>query len=131
MRVLTDIEARVLGALIEKELTTPEYYPLSLNALVNACNQKSNREPVMNLDDAAVSDALRSLDKEGLAGRADNMDSRVTNACRNSSISTAERPPCSANCFYAVRRRRVSCADVHRGCTSSKRSARCKRLCSG
>ena len=78
MKTLTDTEARVLGALIEKELTTPEYYPLSLNALVNACNQKSNREPVMNLDDAAVSDALRSLDKEGLAGRADNMDSRVT-----------------------------------------------------
>ena len=78
MKTLTGIEARVLGALIEKELTTPEYYPLSLNALVNACNQKSNREPVMSLDDAAVSDALRALDKEGLAGRADNMDSRVT-----------------------------------------------------
>src|SRR5579871_581866 len=78
MKTLTDIEARVLGALIEKELTTPEYYPLSLNALVNSCNQKSNREPVMNLDDAAVSGALRSLEKEGLAGPADNMDSRVT-----------------------------------------------------
>jgi uncharacterized protein YceH (UPF0502 family) len=78
MKILTDIEARVLGALIEKELTTPEYYPLSLNALVNACNQKSNREPGMNLDDTAVSDAMRSLEKEGLAGRADNMDSRVT-----------------------------------------------------
>ena len=78
MRALTDIEARVLGALIEKELTTPEYYPLSLNALVNACNQKSNRDPAMNLDDDTVSDAMRSLDKEGLAGRADNMDGRVT-----------------------------------------------------
>jgi uncharacterized protein YceH (UPF0502 family) len=75
---LTEIEARVLGALVEKELTTPEYYPLSLNALVNACNQKSNRDPVMTLDDAAVSDALRSLDKQGLAGRADGMDNRVT-----------------------------------------------------
>jgi uncharacterized protein YceH (UPF0502 family) len=75
---LTEIEARVLGALIEKELTTPEYYPLSLNALVNACNQKSNRDPVMALDDDAVSDALRSLDKHGLAGRADGMDNRVT-----------------------------------------------------
>jgi uncharacterized protein YceH (UPF0502 family) len=78
MKQLTDIEARVLGALIEKELTTPEYYPLSLNALVNACNQKSNRDPAMNLNDDAVSDAMRSLDKEGLAGRADNMDGRVT-----------------------------------------------------
>jgi uncharacterized protein len=75
---LSDIEARVLGALIEKELTTPEYYPLSLNALVNACNQKSNRDPVMSLDDAAVDNALRSLDKQGLAGRADAMHNRAT-----------------------------------------------------
>lgn len=78
MNTLSDIEARVLGALIEKELTTPEYYPLSLNALVNACNQKSNRDPVMNLDDPAVDDALRSLDKQGLAGRADAMHNRAT-----------------------------------------------------
>jgi uncharacterized protein len=78
MKTLSEIEARVLGALIEKEITTPEYYPLSLNALVNACNQKSNRDPAMNLDDDAVSEALRSLDKERLAGRADGMDNRVT-----------------------------------------------------
>jgi len=77
VNILTDIETRVLGALIEKELTTPEYYPLSLNALVNACNQKSNRHPVMNLDENSVSQALRSLDKEGLAGPADAMDNRV------------------------------------------------------
>jgi uncharacterized protein len=75
---LTEIEARVLGALIEKELTTPEYYPLSLNALVNACNQKSNRDPVMSLGDEAVDDALRNLDKQGLAGRADAMHNRAT-----------------------------------------------------
>ena len=49
--ILSEIEARVLGSLIEKELTTPAYYPLSLNALVNACNQKSNRDPYMNLDE--------------------------------------------------------------------------------
>ena len=78
MNILSEIEARVLGSLVEKELTTPEYYPLSLNALVNACNQKSNRDPVMKLDENAVSQALRSLDKEGLAGRADAMDNRVT-----------------------------------------------------
>src|SRR5262249_52547107 len=48
---LSDAEARVLGALIEKEITTPEYYPLSLNALVNACNQKSNRDPVLTLEE--------------------------------------------------------------------------------
>ena len=73
---LNDIEARVLGALIEKEITTPEYYPLSLNALVNACNQKSNREPVMNLDEDAVRGALRSLSDQFMA-RSAGGDSRV------------------------------------------------------
>ncbi|HBA88461.1 MAG TPA: DUF480 domain-containing protein [Geobacter sp.] len=58
---LNATELRVLGSLIEKELTTPEYYPLSLNALVNACNQKSNREPVMTLDESDVTRALDSL----------------------------------------------------------------------
>ena len=55
---LTETEVRVLGSLIEKDITTPEYYPLSLNALVNACNQKSNRDPVMQLSEDAVRDAL-------------------------------------------------------------------------
>ena len=73
---LTDIEARVLGALVEKEITTPEYYPLSLNALVNACNQKSNRDPVMTLDEAAVRTALRSLSDQSMA-RSAGTDSRV------------------------------------------------------
>lgn len=75
--ILSEIEARVLGALIEKEITTPEYYPLSLNALVNACNQKSNRDPVMTLDEDAVLPALRTLQEKELAGPADNFDSRV------------------------------------------------------
>jgi uncharacterized protein len=74
---LTEIEARILGALIEKEITTPEYYPLSLNALVNACNQKSNRHPEMHLDDDAVLQALRTLEQKGLAGKGDNMEGRV------------------------------------------------------
>jgi uncharacterized protein YceH (UPF0502 family) len=65
---LTAVEARVLGALIEKEITTPEYYPLSLNALVNACNQKNNREPVMVLDDVEVRQALHGLEDDRLAG---------------------------------------------------------------
>ena len=65
---LTPTEARVLGALIEKEITTPEYYPLSLNALVNACNQKNNRDPVTSLDEAEVRQALHSLETERLAG---------------------------------------------------------------
>ncbi len=65
--VLNDIEARVLGCLIEKELATPEYYPLTLNALTNACNQKSNREPVLNLEEADVVRALDSLRFKQLA----------------------------------------------------------------
>jgi uncharacterized protein YceH (UPF0502 family) len=74
---LSDIEARVLGALVEKECTTPEYYPLSLNALVNACNQKSNRDPVMTLEEDAVRQALRSLSEQALV-RSAGGDSRVT-----------------------------------------------------
>ncbi|RMF46306.1 MAG: DUF480 domain-containing protein, partial [Deltaproteobacteria bacterium] len=54
MRALTTVETRVLGCLAEKELATPDYYPLSLNALVNACNQKSNRDPVMQLSEEDV-----------------------------------------------------------------------------
>ena len=76
--ILTEIETRVLGALIEKDITTPDYYPLSLNALVNACNQKNNRDPVMTLDEAAVRDALASLQEKRLAGPASGADSRVT-----------------------------------------------------
>ena len=76
--LLSSIEARVLGALVEKEVTTPEYYPLSLNALVNACNQKNNREPVMSLDEDAVRLALRALEDDGLAGPVRGGDSRVT-----------------------------------------------------
>ena len=74
---LSDVETRVLGALVEKEITTPEYYPLSLNALVNACNQKSNREPVMTLDEDAVRSAIRSLNDQGLTRFASSADSRV------------------------------------------------------
>jgi len=76
--VLNEIEARVLGALVEKDITTPDYYPLSLNALVNACNQKNNRDPVMNLDEDTVRKALNGLHGNGLAGPASGADSRVT-----------------------------------------------------
>ena len=62
-------EARVLGSLLEKEITTPDYYPLSTNALVNACNQKSNREPVVSYDDDTVEEALQNLRIKGLAMR--------------------------------------------------------------
>jgi uncharacterized protein YceH (UPF0502 family) len=76
--VLTPAQARVLGALVEKEVTTPDYYPLSLNALMNACNQLTNREPVMHLDEEEVRLALRRLEDQGLAGRARGADGRVT-----------------------------------------------------
>ena len=58
---LTETEARIVGSLIEKQLTTPEYYPLTLNALVAACNQKTNREPVVNYDEKTVTGALDDL----------------------------------------------------------------------
>ena len=76
--LLNTVEARVLGALVEKEITTPEYYPLSLNALVNACNQKNNREPVMSLDEDTVRQALHGLEDDRLAGPRRGGDSRVT-----------------------------------------------------
>lgn len=74
---LSEVEARVLGSLVEKEITTPEYYPLSLNALINACNQKSNRDPVMTLDEDAVRSAIRTLNELALTRFASSADSRV------------------------------------------------------
>jgi uncharacterized protein len=75
---LSDAEVRALGSLVEKDITTPDYYPLSLNALVNACNQKNNRDPVMTLDEDTVLDAVDSLERQRLAGPASGADSRVT-----------------------------------------------------
>ncbi len=75
---LNETEVRVLGSLVEKDITTPDYYPLSLNALVNACNQKNNRDPVMTLDENTVRDALAALQEKHLAGPASGADSRVT-----------------------------------------------------
>jgi uncharacterized protein YceH (UPF0502 family) len=67
MAILTDIETRVLGSLIEKQVTTPEYYPLTLNALTLACNQKNNRNPVSSYSEAQVSDAVETLREKNLA----------------------------------------------------------------
>ena len=74
---LHPVEARVLGSLIEKEITTPEYYPLSLNALINACNQKSNRDPVVFYDEDTVMDALEMLRNKNLATVITGAGSRV------------------------------------------------------
>lgn len=75
--LLDPVEARVLGALVEKSLTTPEQYPLSMNALVAACNQKTSRDPVMDLDEAAVGRGLHSLIERHLAGRLHEPGARV------------------------------------------------------
>jgi uncharacterized protein YceH (UPF0502 family) len=75
---LSATEVRVLGSLIEKDITTPDYYPMSLNALINACNQKNNREPVTSLGESEVREALDGLQNQGLAGPAHGADSRVT-----------------------------------------------------
>jgi uncharacterized protein YceH (UPF0502 family) len=101
---ITDVEARVLGALIEKEITTPEYYPLSLNALVNACNQKSNREPVMNLDEDAVVAAMRALEKKEFAGAANTTDSRVRKyEHRLQEVFNFTRPETAVLCVLLLR----------------------------
>jgi len=65
-QLLTEVETRVVGALIEKQLTTPEYYPMTLNSLVNACNQKNNREPVVSFDEAIVTKALENLREKNI-----------------------------------------------------------------
>ncbi|MFW8633326.1 YceH family protein [Vibrio natriegens] len=75
---LTAIEARVIGCLIEKEVTTPDLYPLSLNALTNACNQKSNREPVMSLSESDVLDAVDALIERRLVSDESAFNSRVS-----------------------------------------------------
>jgi uncharacterized protein YceH (UPF0502 family) len=76
--ILNDAEVRVLGALIEKEITTPEYYPLSLNALMAACNQSSNRYPVVHHEEGEVGAAADSLREKGLVHLVDRGESRVS-----------------------------------------------------
>jgi len=101
---LTETEVRVLGSLIEKDITTPEYYPLSLNALVNACNQKSNRDPVMQLDEDAVRDALDGLQQQRLAGPARGADSRVTKyEQRLQEVFNFTRPEIAVLCVLLLR----------------------------
>ena len=75
---LTDVEVRILGSLLEKEVTTPEYYPLSLNALLAACNQTTNREPVMRLGEEAVASEIVALRRGGLLRQIQPVGSRVT-----------------------------------------------------
>jgi uncharacterized protein len=101
---LSETEVRVLGSLIEKDITTPEYYPLSLNALMNACNQKSNRDPVMQLDEDAVRDALEGLQQQRMAGPARGADSRVTKyEQRLQEVFNFTRPEIAVLCVLLLR----------------------------
>jgi uncharacterized protein len=74
---LSDVDVRVIGSLIEKEITTPDNYPLTLNSLVAACNQTSNRDPVMTVDDATVAKSLDDLARRSLVGAVHRGDSRA------------------------------------------------------
>jgi uncharacterized protein len=102
--ILTEAEVRVLGSLIEKDITTPDYYPLSLNALLNACNQKSNRDPFMQLDENSVRDALTGLQEQRLAGPASGADSRVTKyEHRAQEVFNFTRPETAVLCVLLLR----------------------------
>jgi len=125
LEVLTPNEVRVLGALIEKDITTPDYYPLSLNALVNACNQKNNRDPVMTLDENSVADALAGLQEKRLAGPAGGADSRVTKyEHRLQESFNFDRREIAVLCVLLLRGRRrpVNSAAAPSACTISKPS---------
>jgi hypothetical protein len=101
---LDEAEVRVLGALMEKEVATPEYYPLSLNALVNACNQKSNREPVVSYDEDIVETALAGLRDKGLAARISGHDMRVPkHAHRLSEVINLGRREAAVLCMLMLR----------------------------
>jgi uncharacterized protein YceH (UPF0502 family) len=89
---LTPDESRVLGVLVEKATTTPDQYPLSLNAVVNGCNQKNNRDPVLTLDEGRVFDALEGLRGKGLVVRSDMAGSRVNKYRHQANESLRVRP---------------------------------------
>lgn len=119
---LSPIEVRVLGALIEKESTTPEYYSLSLNALVNACNQKNNREPVMQLNEDEVRNALHRLQDRNLAAAVH--DSRVTKYEHHlQEVFNLTRGETAILCILLLRRLPASSAAALNACIASKNSA--------
>ncbi len=104
MITLNDVETRVLGSLVEKSLTTPEYYPMSPNAIVNACNQKSSREPVVSYDETTVIRTLFGLRDKGLAWERSEAGSRVTKyAHRFENISTFSPAEVAALCLLMLR----------------------------
>lgn len=101
---LSDVEIRVVAVLLEKEKTTPEYYPLTLNALTNACNQKSSREPVMNLDQTVVIRALYSLKDKNFVLEKHEENSRVAKyAHRFDNIMSATEQEKAVLCILMLR----------------------------
>ncbi len=101
---LDPVEARVLGALIEKEISTPEYYPLTLNALTAACNQKNNRDPVVELDEKALVRALDSLRLKQLARMVSGAEQRVPKYYhRAGEALNLERPALALTCELLLR----------------------------
>ena len=102
---LNDIEARVLGSLVEKSLTTPESYPLSLNSLVAACNQKTSRDPVLALEEPVVAQALHALIERSLAGRIHEPGSRVPKFMHHAEIllDGADAKTIAAICVLLLR----------------------------
>jgi uncharacterized protein YceH (UPF0502 family) len=104
MELLNEADVRVLGSLIEKELTTPEHYPLSLNALTNACNQSSNRDPVVQYDDATVKAAVDRLRKYSLVRSIQRSDARVMKYMHlMDEAMSLERPELAAMCVLMLR----------------------------
>jgi len=101
---LTDLDVRVLGSLIEKEITTPDNYPLTLNALVAACNQTSNRDPVLTLDEATVSHSIEDLRKQSLVRAVQRSDSRAMRYGQLLSESmNLDAPATAAMCVLMLR----------------------------
>jgi uncharacterized protein len=104
VELLNDADVRVLGSLIEKELTTPESYPLSLNALTNACNQSSNRDPVVQYDDATVKAAVDRLRKYSLVRSIQRSDARVMKYMHLvGDALNLERPETAVMCVLMLR----------------------------
>src|ERR1700722_351451 len=116
------MEARVLGALLEKEITTPGYYPLSLNSLVNACNQKSNGVRVITADEDSVRDALltyRTILWLARSARWTAGSPSMNTVYRKPSTSIAGKRPYSASCCFAAHKQRANCGRAPSVCTHS------------
>ncbi len=129
--ILNETEVRVLGSLVEKQLTTPEYYPLTMNALIAACNQKSNREPVMSLDEDTIAASLDTLRDKNLVYLFHGSTSRVVKYKHMlpgvyELDPARDRGDCRSDASRAANRRRIRAA-APTECMNSPRSARCRK----